>query len=119
MKRFEGENRLIPIVGDFAGSHAFKTVAGFLKANGLRLTTFYTSNVEFYLFGQPAWARYMANVRSLPIANDAIFIRSYFANGRRHPLNVAGHRSTSLVSPIAPFLNDYSAGWTYWDLVKP
>ena len=119
LKRFEGENRLIPIVGDFAGSHAFKTVAGFLKANGLRLTTFYTSNVEFYLFGQPAWARYMANVRSLPIANDAIFIRSYFANGRRHPLNVPGHRSTSLVSPIAPFLADYSSGWTYWDLVKP
>jgi len=35
LKKFEADNRLIPIVGDFAGPHAFKTVASFLKANGL------------------------------------------------------------------------------------
>ena len=121
LKKFEAENRLIPIVGDFAGSHALRTVAAFLKMNGLRVSTFYTSNVEFYLFGRTTWVRYIANLRSMPLADDAVFIRSYFANGRMHPLNVPGHRSTSLVSPIVPFLAAYDAHRIvdYWDVVKP
>ncbi len=122
LKKFQDENRLIPIVGDFAGPHAFKAVGDFLKSNGLRLSTFYTSNVEFYLFGRPAWARYVANLHALPIAEDSIFIRSYFPTyGRSHPLNLPGHRSTTLVSPIAPFLADYDARQirSYWDVVKP
>jgi hypothetical protein len=121
LKKFEAENRLIPIVGDFAGAHAFKAFGTFLKNNGLRLTTFYTSNVEFYLFNTPSWPRFVANVRSLPLAPDSIFIRSYFANGRRHPLNVSGHRSTSLIKPMIPFLADDDARrlTDYWDIVKP
>jgi hypothetical protein len=121
LKKFEAENRLIPIVGDFAGAHAFKAFGTFLKNNGLRLTTFYTSNVEFYLFNTPSWPRFVANVRSLPLAPDSIFIRSYFANGRRHPFNVSGHRSTSLIKPMIPFLADDDARrlTDYWDIVKP
>jgi hypothetical protein len=122
VKRFQAENRLLPIVGDFAGPHALKTVGAFLKANGLHVSAFYTSNVEFYLFGRPAWAMYVANLRSFPIADDSIFIRSYFPTyGRPHPLNMAGHRSTSLVSPIPRFLADYDARrlTDYWDVVKP
>jgi hypothetical protein len=122
LKKLELENRLIPIVGDFAGSHAFKAVGAFLKANGLQLSTFYTSNVEFYLFDRPGWPRYMSNLRALPVADNAIFIRSYFPTyGRPHPQNMRGHRSTSLVSPIAPFLANYDARRIvdYWDVVKP
>jgi hypothetical protein len=121
LKKFEAENRLIPIVGDFAGSHALRTLGAFLKANGLHVTAFYTSNVEFYLFDRPTWARYVANVKSLPISDDSIFIRSYFPNGRTHPLNVPGHRSTSLVSSITRFVQDYDARRlaSYWDVVKP
>ena len=121
LKKFEAENRLIPIVGDFAGPHAFKAVGTFLKNNGLRLTTFYTSNVEFYLFNSPSWPRFVSNVRGLPLAPDSVFIRSYFGNGRRHPLNVSGHRSTSLIKPMVSFLADYDAGrlTDYWDIVKP
>jgi hypothetical protein len=122
LKKFQAENRLIPIVGDFAGPHALKTVGAFLKANGLKVSTFYTSNVEFYLFGRPTWAMYVANLRSFPIADDSIFIRSYFPTyGRPHPLNVPGHRSTSVVSSITRFLADYDARRLsdYWDVVKP
>jgi hypothetical protein len=121
LKKFEAENRLIPIVGDFAGPHALKTVGAFLKTNGLRLSTFYTSNVEFYLFGNTEWTRFVANLRSIPLSDDAVFIRSYFGNGRPHPLNVRGHRSTSLIKPINPFLADYDARriTDYWDVVKP
>ena len=122
LKKFQAENRLIPIVGNFAGSHAFRTVGSFLKENGLSVSMFYTSNVEFYLFGTPNWSRYVNNLKALPLAPNAIFIRSYFPTyGRLHPMNVPGHRSTSLVAPILPFLADYNAGQvrSYWDVVKP
>ena len=121
LKKFQAENRLIPIVGDFAGSHAIRDFGRFLKANGLRLSVFYTSNVEFYLFGRPEWHRFVANLRSVPLADDSIFIRSYFPTyGRPHPLNMPGHRSTSLVKPIPAFLADYDAHQigSYWDVVK-
>ncbi|HLH32370.1 MAG TPA: hypothetical protein VKY31_14285 [Terriglobia bacterium] len=121
LKAFEAQNRLIPIVGDFAGPHALQTVGTFLKANGLHISVFYTSNVEFYLFGRPTWTRYVANVKSLPIAEDSLFIRSYFSNGPIHPLNMPGHRSTSMVGSMSRFVRDYDARRleTYWDVVKP
>ena len=121
MKRFEAENRLIPIVGDFGGAGAFKAVARFLEENNLEVSTFYTSNVEFYLFGRPAWNDYVDNLRALPFEDDAIFIRAYFATyGRSHPLNLPGHRSTSLVQSVRPFIEAYDSGdlRTYWDVVR-
>jgi hypothetical protein len=121
MKKFEAENRLIPIVGDFAGAGAFKAVAGYLKENGLKVSTFYTSNVEFYLFGRPAWDQYVSNFKALPRTNDAVFIRAYFATyGRSHPLNVPGHRSTSLVQSMEAFADAYDSAElrTYWDVVR-
>jgi len=122
LKKFQAENRLIPIVGDFAGPHAFRAVGSFLKANGLQVSAFYTSNVEFYLFGRAAWSRFVANLRSLPLAEDSVFIRSYFPTyGRPHPLNLPGHRSTSMVSSVMSFLADDDASQirSYWDVVKP
>ena len=122
MKRFEAENRLIPIVGDFAGPKAFKAVANFLQKNDLMVSTFYTSNVEYYLFENSQWRSYLANVRGLPTTEDAVFIRAYFSSaGGAHPLNVPGHRSTTLIQSIREFLRDESAGRirSYWDLVAP
>jgi hypothetical protein len=122
MKRFEAENRLVPIVGNFAGPKAFKNVAAFLKKNGLMVSAFYTSNVEYYLFENGQWRAYIENVRGLPIADDAVFIRAYFANaGGPHPQAVPGHRSTTLVSSMKDFLRDVGVGRvrSYWDLVTP
>jgi hypothetical protein len=122
MKRYEAENRLVPIVGNFAGPKAFKNVAAFLKKNGLMVSAFYTSNVEYYLFENGQWRAYIENVRELPIADDAVFIRAYFANaGGPHPQAVPGHRSTTLVSSMKDFLRDVGVGRvrSYWDLVTP
>jgi hypothetical protein len=121
MKQFETDNRLIPIVGDFSGPHAFKAVGAFLIKNGLKVSTFYTSNVEYYLFGQAAWAPYVQNVRALPMLDKAVFIRAYFEGaGPVHPQAVAGHRSTTLVQDVGTFLADEKAGRIrqYWDVVN-
>lgn len=118
MKKFEAENRLIPITGNFAGPKAFKAVAGFLKKNGLQVSTFYTSNVEFYLIEDGTWPRYIENVRALPVTADAVFIRSYF--GGTHPQNVPGHRVTSLVQNMADLLRADAARQirSYLDVVS-
>jgi hypothetical protein len=121
IKTFETENRLIPIVGDFAGNHAFQAVSKFLRQNAIQVSTFYTSNVEFYLFGNSSWTAFMTNLRALPVTSDSVFIRAYFGTyGRMLPQSVPGHRSTSLVHSIVPFLSDYDAGRipTYWEVVN-
>ena len=121
LKRFQGENRLIPVVGDFAGPRAFKTVGSFLARGGLQVSAFYTSNVEFYLFGRPDWRAYLENVRALPMGANAVFIRAYFSSaGPLHPMNVPGYRSTSLVHDVSKFLADAGGGRIrdYWDVVN-
>lgn len=119
MKKFEAENRLLPITGDFAGSKAFKAMGAFLKKNGLQVSTFYTSNVEYYLFEEGKWGRYIDNLRALPVTSDAVFIRSYFGNSGVHPQNVPGHRSTSLVQSLPEMLREQAAGRirSYLDIV--
>src|SRR5205814_6279563 len=121
LKKFQGENRLLPVVGDFAGPLAFKTVGSFLSRNGLQVSAFYTSNVEFYLFGRPEWRAYLDNVRALPMGANAVFIRAYFSSaGPLHPMSVPGHRSTSLVHDASKFLADAGGGRIrdYWDVVN-
>ena len=121
MKQFEAENRLIPITGDFSGPHAFKTVGAFLSKSGQKVSTFYTSNVEYYLFDMTSWPQYIQNVRALPMQENAVFIRAYFNGaGPSHPQAVSGHRSTSLVQDVASFLSDEKAGRIrqYWDVVN-
>ena len=121
LQQFQLENRLIPIVGDFAGDKALKAAASFLDDNGLPVSVFYTSNVEFYLFGTLDWESYLDNVRAFPFADDAVFIRSYFPTyGIRHPQNVPGHRPTTLIQSVQGFLDDATTGrlQSYWDLVS-
>src|SRR5205809_7796177 len=122
MKKFHTRYWHSPIVVYFAGPHEYIAVGSLLKANGLHVSAFYTSNVEFYLFGRPAWSRFLAILRSLPLAEDSVFIRSYFPTyGRSHPLNLPGHRSTSMVSSVMSFVADVDASQlrSYWDVVKP
>ena len=121
LQDFQRENRLIPVVGDLAGDDALLATAEYLSERGLEVSVFYTSNVEFYLFGTLDWADYLANVRRFRFADDALFIRSYFPTfGRIHRQNVAGHRPTSLIQPVAGFLADADGRRlrSYWDVVS-
>ena len=121
LRRMQRDNLIIPVVGDFAGDKAMPAVAVFLEERGLRVSVFYSSNVEFYLFGRPSWSAFVQNVRAFPFSEDAVFIRSYFGTfGPRHPQNVRGHRATSLIQSVSGFLTDEAAGrlGSYWDVVS-
>ena len=121
LQEFQRENRLIPVVGDFAGTQSLPAVAGFLREQSLEVSVFYASNVEFYLFDSPEWDQYLENLRQFPFDDDAVFVRSYFPTGfPMHPQNVPGHRPTSLVQSVRGFLEDAAARRhvSYWDVVS-
>jgi len=112
---------IIPVVGDLAGARAVQAVGKDIGDRGLRVSVFYTSNVEFYLFGSGTFSGFVSNVKTLPIDQRSVFIRSLFRNpyGGRHPMAVSGYASTQLLQSIADFLRAEQAGEirSYWNLV--
>jgi hypothetical protein len=80
LRDLEERNLVVPVVGDFAGPKALRSVAAFLRSHGASVTAFYTSNVEQYLFRGDDWERFYANVGALPIERRSTFIRAIFNN---------------------------------------
>ena len=102
--------RIVPVVGDFAGSDALRGIGRWVREHGLTVSAFYTSNVEFYLVRDRTFPRFVANVRELPHAPDSVIIRACFDYGRTHPLEMPGHRSVLLLQRLPRFLELYDAG---------
>jgi hypothetical protein len=80
IKTMHSKNRIIPIVGDFAGEKALRAVGKYVREHGRTISVFYTSNVEFYLFQSENWRRFFETVSELPLNDRSTFIRSYFNN---------------------------------------
>ena len=66
------KNLIVPLVGDFAGPKAIRTVGQYLKDHGAIVNAFYISNVEDYI---RTWPAYTGNVASLPVDASSTFIR--------------------------------------------
>lgn len=114
VRRLQRENRVVPLVADFGGDRAFPAMGDEMRRRGLTLRVLYASNVEQYLLeapprGGPRWAAWLRNVRALPLDGRSAFVRVYFDQGKPHPRQRPGHRTTSLVAPIAPFLERAAA----------
>ena len=121
IKEFETENRIVPIVGNFAGDKALPALARYLNAHDATVAAFYTSNVEFYLFQSEDWKRFFGNVSRLPLDDTSTFIRSYFNNGGlRFPAQRVDQRSVTLLDGMADVLGKYADGSvrTYPELIK-
>jgi hypothetical protein len=118
VRRLAMEGRLVPVVGDFAGSRALRAVGEFVRERGETVSAFYVSNVEFYLLRAGGFHQYVENVRSLPLRDDSLFIRAYFDYGLAHPAGMPGHRSTTILQQIPRFLALYDSGayHSYWEV---
>jgi hypothetical protein len=91
VRDLEMRNVIVPAVGDFAGPKAIRAIGEYLKENGAIVTTFYTSNVETYLFvstntaATPApnggWKKYFENVSTLPLDDSSLLVRFQGAAG--------------------------------------
>src|SRR5436190_11635268 len=102
LRQYEIDNLIVPIVGDFAGDKALRAVGAYLARRGLTVGTFYTSNVEDYLFRSDAWTRFFRNVGTLPLDDQSIFIRTYFTQ------SLEGMRE--YVDPIKLMLSAWERG---------
>jgi len=120
VRRLQEGNRIIPVVGDFAGGHALSAVAAYLKTQRLTVSAFYTSNVEQYLFQNGVFRDFAENVARLPLSDRSVFIRAYPNQRLAHPAQVGNHRLTTLMQKIRVFLDDYRNGLytDYWNLVS-
>jgi len=79
LKQLETDNLVVPLVGDFAGAKAIRAVGTYLKERDAKVTAFYLSNVEQYLFNSDDdWRKFYGNVGTLPLDSSSTFIRSVF-----------------------------------------
>jgi hypothetical protein len=69
------QNRIVPLVGDFSGSHAFARLGDYLRGRGAEVAAFYASNVEVYLTKEQS-AQFCRNLETLPSTPGAWFIDS-------------------------------------------
>jgi hypothetical protein len=76
VKALQSRNLIVPIIGNFAGSKAIRTVGAYLKQRGATVSVFYLSNVEEYLRRDGLWQDFCANVSQLPQDASSTFIRS-------------------------------------------
>ncbi len=140
LRDMERRNLIVPIVGDFGGPKALRSVARYLDLHHATVSVFYTSNVEQYLFQYAMWQHFYDNVAAMPTDSHSTFIRAYFNNaggagGRaiRIPspdLNnrlpfppqpaPPGPKSQTLLNPISLLLAAYAEGHinSYYDVVE-
>ncbi len=120
IRDFEAANLLVPVVGDFGGPKAIRAVGAYVRAHGARITTFYTSNVEQYLFREAdSWRHFYENVATLPHDSGSLFVRAVFG-GYGYGRGYGVLRGELLVTPIDRILSAYRAGaiTSYWDVVS-
>jgi hypothetical protein len=85
MKDLESRNMLVPVVGNFAGPKAIRTVGRYLRERSAIVSAFYLSNVEQYLRQDGIWDQFCANVATLPLDDTSTFIRSVRRSGGGAP----------------------------------
>jgi hypothetical protein len=114
IQRLEKNNLIVPLVGDFAGRKAIRSVAHYLQQHGGMVRVFYTSNVEQYLFqDEENWKRFYENVGTLPLDSGSTFIRYVLNAGYRR-------QRRSLTASMGYTVRSYRAGRirTYYDVVN-
>ena len=120
LREMEKKNLIVPVVGDFAGPKAVRTVAQYLKEHDAPVTVFYTSNVEQYLFQQANdWEQFYSNVATLPLNSSSTFIRSVntrsYLQGGPYP-----GQSQSVLSPMLDHVSAFKEGRirSYLDVIQ-
>src|SRR5262245_59409070 len=120
VKEMQRKNLIVPLVGDFAGPKAIRTVARYLRDHQATVSTFYLSNVEMYLLASQQWKGFCGNVAALPIDKSSTFIR--FLLGRYAYAvspNGFGPRNVSVISPMIDVVTGVAKGYppSYYDLI--
>jgi hypothetical protein len=119
VRELQRRNRIIPVVGDFAGDKALKAIGDYLREEGYAVSAFYTSNVEQFLFRNDVFGAFAENVKALPVNAKSVFIRAVPNRGRSYA-QFPPARLGVLVQPIAGFVADWNEApySDYWQLLS-
>jgi hypothetical protein len=98
LKDLETRNMLVPVVGNFAGPKALRSVGKYIRDHGATVSAMYLSNVEQYLNQDGIWGYFCANVASMPLDDASTFIRSVRGGG--------GGPGGGLVNQLGAMLNE-------------
>jgi hypothetical protein len=104
VKTMHRQHRILPVVGDVSAPQPLGAIADELARRALPLRTLYISNVEQYLIGTPKFAGWLDNLRGLSHDERSIIVRCYLDQGRAHPRQRAGERTTSVAHRLEAFL---------------
>ena len=81
VKSLQARNLIVPVVGNFGGARALRSVGAHVRRLNEHVNTFYLSNVEQYLRQDGIWESFCANVASMPLDASSTFIRSTRGSG--------------------------------------
>lgn len=111
IKKLEDQDLIVPVVGDLSGPQAMKAIGQYVAEIKEHVSAFYVSNVEFYLQRQGTFDKFAENLKSLPIDNRSVIIRSYFNYyAPAHPQAEPNHFSTQLMERIDDLLKQCASG---------
>ncbi len=78
VRSLEARDAIVPLVGNVSGPHAMRALASAIAARGERVSAFYISNVESYLYRDGMYITFAENLRRLPHDHRTVMIRSIF-----------------------------------------
>jgi hypothetical protein len=118
IRDFEARNLIVPVMGDFMGPKAIRSVGAWVREHGAVVGTFYTSNVEQYLFQTSTWNQFYDNIASLPLDDGSTRIRSV-PNNMISPAQ-PGARAASMLSSMKELTAAFTSGKIlgYFDVVR-
>ncbi len=96
-------DRVVPLVGDFAGGITLARLGDWLRERGLQVDAFYTSDVEFFLVRAGVYDAFARNLRRLPWSDRAVIVRTS-TREREHPARAKGDSSTTIAVAADRFL---------------
>ena len=123
-QRLQKSNLIVPVVGNFAGPGALRSVGQYLKENNTSVSAFYTSNVEQYLFmSAEDWKNFYTNVSALPLDSNSVFIRPLINTGNGYsasPQFRATFHWDTLLFPMTDLIAAFNAGTieNYYDVIR-
>jgi len=119
VKALEARDGLVPVVGNLSGPHALAAIGQEVTRRGEKVSAFYVSNIENYLFRDGTFPRFADNVKKLPRSDKSVIIRSLFG-GMSLPESVPGYYSTSAIQTINEFVANCGSARcrSYYELLK-
>jgi hypothetical protein len=101
VKEMQRKNMIIPLVGDFSGPKAIRSVGQYLKQRNANVSTFYASNVESYLDDRQT-RNFYASLLTLPTDSTSMVVRYVdYMNNMHLPPWATGGQFIQVVSPMS------------------